>query len=146
MISRHTDLCRRMALVVAGNAMGCFLCPSPSEGSCFWPVQKYVEAEIQELEVGELLESHPSHKPKFKARVLGLSGVHDGMLSLYLRVGCPEETRQTVDRRVDVNDFMRVMVLRDAACGNPACEVHSVERGEGLVICSTHWNSWEQAA
>lgn len=126
--------------------MQCSFCPAPAEGSCFWPVPKYIEAEAQELQPGEFLQSHPSHEERFQARVLEVSPVRNGMIRLHLRLSKPEATRQTLDRRFEVNGFMRVMVLREAPCENLACEAHLMERGEGRVLCSAHWNAWEVKA
>jgi len=124
----------------------CSYCEKEAHGTCSWPVEQFVEAELSDVKVGDTVARWPRDERKTSgvAMVQDYHGMGGGIMRIELRIKYPGRPFRT--KTFDGNHFSRIRVLRMAPCGLAVCEAHLQARGPGVYVCRDHFFAWEKIA
>lgn len=113
-----------------------------AHGECYWPVEKFVVIELENLQVGDVVRRfQEAVEHKGVATVRSLSKLDKGMIEVSLLISPPGRFKT-----FQANNFSRIRVLRRVPCGAAVCEEHLQARAPGKYVCADHWEAWERAA
>ncbi len=119
----------------------CLNCGDPAIALCTWPVRRFIDVTVGELDIGDVLQMEQGEG------IIRSVEKHPNDYIVTIGILYRVPLKLPVPLSFKKLDVSTIPTLRDAKCDAPCCDRCARDPADGKNrVCREHWDAWEKVA